>query len=94
MEINDRNLQQFDNISGRFDIIKALVEMFPKSKNIEIAFLGYSDLMHTSEEWEKWTDNQNTKLEKEKSRKIKNSAWSNGCRICAYHSKCFNNCFW
>jgi hypothetical protein len=66
MEINDRNLQQFDNISGRFDIIKALVEMFPKSKNIEIAFLGYSDLMHTSEEWNKWTDNQNTKLEKRK----------------------------
>ena len=72
MEISSTSLEQFDKISGRFDVIKSLVEMFPKSKNIEIAFLGYSDLMHTPEEWSKWTNNQNSKLEKrENNEKLK-----------------------
>ena len=71
MEI-DKKIGSIWRNDWRFDVIKSLVEIFTKSKNIEIAFLCYTDLTHTSEEWNKWANNQNSKLEKwENAQKLK-----------------------
>ena len=66
------DLAAFDDAMGRFDVIHSLISLFPKKKKLKLAFLGYSDLMHTNEQWKTWAGKNIHKLvHRENSEKLK-----------------------
>ena len=52
-----------EGINGRMPLLVQIVKHFPDTKPLKIAFLGYSDLVHSPEEWKKIVGDKITELE-------------------------------
>lgn len=64
LKIDQKQLSSFDEATDRFGVIKSLIDLYPQSQDLSVAFLGYSDLMHTADEWKNWTNGNLLALER------------------------------